>query len=72
MAEIASEIEAMGCFLKDVDQGLVDFPFLLSGEEEDQVVFLCWQFGEPRIFAWHAIDAGFGERRPLPGAPGSS
>jgi hypothetical protein len=71
MSEIASEIEEMGCFLKDVDQGLVDFPFLIDAseaEEEDEVVFLCWQYGEPRVVAWHAIDSGFSDRHPLPGA----
>jgi hypothetical protein len=74
MAEIASEIESMGCFLKDIDQGLVDFPFLLDEpdeevSEEDAVAFMCWQFGEQRIIAWHPVDGGFAERRPLPGAP---
>lgn len=71
MSEIASEIQEMGCFLKDIDQGLVDFPFLIEADgddEDDDVVFLCWQYGEPRIVAWHSIEAGFGQRRPLPGA----
>ena len=70
MSEIASEIQEMGCFLKDIDQGLVDFPFLIEGDgdEEDDVVFLCWQYGEQRIVAWHSIESGFGQRQPLPGA----
>lgn len=70
MSEIASEIQEMGCFLKDIDQGLVDFPFLIEaeGDEEDDVVFLCWQYGEPRVVAWHSVESGFGERQPLPGA----
>jgi hypothetical protein len=70
MSEIASEIEQMGCFLKDIDQGLVDFPFLIEaeGDDEDEVVFLCWQYGEQRIVAWHNIESGFGQRQPLPGA----
>jgi hypothetical protein len=67
MAEIAGRIEALGCFLKDIDQGLVDFPSELG----DEVVFLCWQFGEPRVTAWHTIDRGFGDRQPLPGARGT-
>ncbi|MBF6559923.1 MAG: DUF2203 domain-containing protein [Candidatus Binataceae bacterium] len=65
MAEIASQIQTLGGFLKDIDQGLVDFP----GEVGDDVVFLCWQFGEPRVTTWHPIDGGFAERRPIPGAP---
>lgn len=71
MSEIASEIQEMGCFLKDIDQGLIDFPFLIEGdgdEEDDDVVFLCWQYGEPRVVAWHSIEGGFGQRQPLPGA----
>jgi hypothetical protein len=63
MAEIAEQIESLGCFLKDIDQGLVDFPSELG----DEVVFLCWQSGEPRVMAWHPIDRGFGDRRPIPG-----
>lgn len=65
MAELAAQIESFGCFLKDIDQGLVDFPFETDGE----VAFLCWQYGEPRIVAWHAIESGFTGRRPLPGVP---
>jgi hypothetical protein len=64
MAEIAEQIESLGCFLKDIDQGLVDFPSELG----DKVVFLCWRSGEPRVTAWHPIDRGFGDRQPLPGA----
>ena len=65
MAEAVSQIESLGCFLKDVDQGLVDFPFDNGGE----VAFLCWQSGEPSLIAWHSIDVGFSGRVPLPGAP---
>ena len=72
MSELAGEIQEMGCFLKDIDQGLVDFPFLIEAQnedddDEDDVVFLCWQYGEPRIVAWHSVEGGFGQRRPLPG-----
>ncbi len=64
MADAASGIESLGCLLKDIDQGLVDFP----GEIDDKIVFLCWQFGEPHIVAWHPLDAGFAQRKQLPGA----
>ena len=60
---MAGQVEGLGCFLKDIDQGLVDFPY----EIEDDVVFLCWQSGERQIIAWHSIDSGFSDRRPLPG-----
>jgi len=64
MGQIAHQIESMGCLLKDIDQGLIDFP----SEIGNDVVFLCWQFGESRVFAWHPIESGFGDRRPIPGA----
>jgi hypothetical protein len=64
MAELARKIESYGCFLKDIDQGLIDFPWEI---QDDDVVFLCWQIGEPRIIAWHSVESGFGQRKPLPG-----
>ena len=60
---IVGEIEASGAHLKDVQLGLVDFPAELEGE----IVYLCWQFGEPEVAFWHRIDDGFAGRRPLPG-----
>jgi hypothetical protein len=65
MAELAAQVERFGCFLKDIDRGLVDFPFEIEGK----VAFLSWQYGEPQVIAWHLIESGFGGRRPLPGAP---
>jgi hypothetical protein len=64
MSKAAQQIQDLGAFLKDIDLGLVDFP----GEVEGETVFLCWQYGEPRIVAWHQIDQGFGSRRPLSGS----
>jgi hypothetical protein len=64
MAKIAEEIQRLGCFLKDIDLGLVDFP----GEVDGDTVFLCWQYGESRLIAWHPLDEGFSSRRPLPGS----
>ncbi|MBV8053694.1 MAG: DUF2203 domain-containing protein [Deltaproteobacteria bacterium] len=66
VAQAAEKIETYGCLLKDIDQGLVDFPWEI---EEDRIVFLCWQFGEPAVIAWHPVEAGFAQRQPLPGAP---
>lgn len=64
IAAIAVEIEGFGCLVKDIDLGLVDFP----GELDNEVVFLCWQSGEPEIAAWHPLDEGFSSRRALKGA----
>lgn len=59
--ELADELEQVGCILKDVHTGLVDFPTLHDG----RVVYLCWRVGEARVEHWHEIDAGFAGRRPV-------
>ena len=59
--DAVNEIQQHGCVCKGVEQGLLDFPCLL-GEE---IVFLCWQYGEPEITYWHKIEDGFAGRRPL-------
>jgi hypothetical protein len=51
----------MGVIVKDLAEGLVDFPALLHGRE----VYLCWKLGEDGIHWWHEIEAGFAGRQPL-------
>lgn len=55
------EINSYGCMCKGVEQGLIDFPCLLGAE----VVFLCWQIGEPSVGYWHRIEDGFSGRKAL-------
>lgn len=61
------EIHNFGCTCKGVEQGLIDFPCMFGSE----VVFLCWQIGEPSIAYWHRIEDGFAGRRPLLDGDGS-
>ena len=65
-----NEIQQHGCVCKGVEQGLLDFPCLLGNE----IVFLCWRYGETEIAYWHRIEDGYAGRRPLldSGATGSS
>lgn len=56
-------INAMGCLVKDLEQGLVDFYSL----RDDEPVFLCWQFGEPAVTHWHPLDEGYASRQPIEG-----
>jgi hypothetical protein len=56
-----AEINTLGVELKDVDQGLLDFPH----ERDGRVVYLCWRLGEDSIAWWHELDAGFTGRQPL-------
>ncbi len=55
------KIHRHGCLIKDLDQGLVDFPTLFRGEE----VYLCWKLGEPSIGFWHGMEEGFRGRKPI-------
>jgi hypothetical protein len=54
-------IHVLGIDVKDLDNGLVDFP----SEREGRVVYLCWRMDEPAIVAWHELDGGYLGRQPL-------
>lgn len=54
-------IQEIGCQLKDVDIGLVDFPTIYRDKE----VYLCWKLGEPGIGFWHHVEDGYRGRRPI-------
>lgn len=47
--------------VKDVEQGLVDFPAVIDGRE----VLLCWKDPESEVAFWHTLEAGFPGRKPL-------
>ena len=57
------QLEDLGCLVKDVNIGLVDFYTVRNGE----IVLLCWKLGEERIQAWHTADEGYAGRRPIEG-----
>jgi hypothetical protein len=59
--EAIQEIDSIGVQVKDLDQGLLDFPFQLDKE----IVLLCWQRGEDNITFWHSLEDGFRGRQPL-------
>jgi len=61
MAAAVARIDALGITLRDIEQGLIDFPAITSGRQ----VWLCWQLGESDIAFWHELETGFGSRRPL-------
>ncbi len=55
------QLESLGCELKDLKVGLVDFYSL----RESEIVCLCWRLGEDRIRFWHRLEDGFAGRQPL-------
>jgi hypothetical protein len=61
LQKVVVQIQEMGCEVKDLEMGLIDFPSLRDGEE----VYLCWKFGEKRIRFYHGIHEGFAGRKPL-------
>ena len=56
-----AEINAVGVQVKDLDMGLLDFPCAMG----DDVVLLCWKYGEDRIRYWHGREEGFKGRKPI-------
>jgi hypothetical protein len=59
--ETIAEIDSIGVQVKDLDSGLLDFPFRL----DDEVVLLCWRMGETSIEHWHTLESGFKGRKPV-------
>lgn len=55
------KLKDIGCELKDIEMGLIDFPSLRNG----QLINLCWMIDEDEIGFWHTMDTGFASRRPL-------
>jgi len=62
LAQTVDEIAGHGAEVKDLDEGLIDFPALRHGE----TVLLCWKLGEDEIRYWHRIEDGFAGRQELP------
>ena len=56
-----AEIDEIGVQVKDLEQGLLDFPSVMDGK----AVLLCWKLGEKEIGFWHSPEDGFAERQPV-------
>jgi len=59
--DLMRKIEEMGCEVKGLREGLIDFPSLREGRE----VYLCWRMPEKEILFWHDLNAGFTGRKPI-------
>ena len=59
--ESIAEIDSIGVQVKDLDAGLLDFPFRL----DEDIVLLCWRMGESAIEHWHTVESGFQGRQPV-------
>jgi hypothetical protein len=61
LREAIERVQELGCVVKDLDIGLVDFPTRFRGVE----VYLCWRMGESDIEFWHGMDEGFRGRKAI-------
>ena len=61
IAKCVAQIHELGALVKDLDDGLVDFP----ARRDDEEILLCWRLGEDTIAFWHGLDEGFSGRKPL-------
>ena len=55
------EIADLGCVVKDIDNGLVDFISIFKGRK----VFLCWKKGENKVSWYHDMQTGFTGRKKI-------
>jgi hypothetical protein len=63
LAGIVAALEEVGVQVKDLDEGLIDFPAKHPGGD---TVLLCWRLGETDVAYWHGLEEGFAGRKPLP------
>ncbi len=55
------KIQSLGCFVKDINRGLVDFYSVRNG----RLIFFCWELGEKEIRYWHELNSGYAGRKPI-------
>ncbi len=59
------EINSTGVILRDLREGLLDFP----AEENGLQYLLCWKMGEADVNFWHLENDGYSGRKPLTTLP---
>ena len=62
LQQVLYAVAERGIQVRDLGQGLIDFPHLRADGEE---VYLCWLAGEAAIGYWHPLEGGFSGRQPL-------
>jgi hypothetical protein len=68
-AELQAAVDELtrdGILLRDVDNGLVDFP---ARSPSGRPYWLCWLVDEPEVAWWHWPETGFAGRRRLDDPP---
>jgi hypothetical protein len=65
LQRLLAELDSIGCELKSIEQGLLDF-YAKKGEE---IIYLCWMRGEDKVEFWHTLHGGVRGRRPIADLP---
>lgn len=63
LARWVEKFGTQGILLRDVETGLIDFPYKAESTNEDY--FLCWRLHEDGIFYFHGVNEGFAGRHPI-------
>ncbi len=58
---LAEKLELKGVILQDIEEGIVDFPYIYRGKR----VMLCWRSGEDKIGHWHEVDECYEGRKKI-------
>ena len=61
LRDLTDELAAVGCSLRDMRRGIVDFPSMYRG----RLVELCWRLGQDSIQFWHEAGEGFQSRQEI-------
>jgi len=59
--EDIEKLEDLGCVIKDLEIGIIDFYSRFEGRD----IFLCWKLGEKTIKFWHEVESGYEGRKPI-------
>ncbi len=54
-------LAGLGVQVKDLKQGLIDFP----AQRDGRAVLLCWKVDESSLEWWHELEDGLAGRRPV-------
>ena len=60
-AYLLHELQSIGCVLKDMKIGIVDFPAMREG----RIICFCWQLGETSLSHWHEANEDFEGRHKI-------
>lgn len=55
------EIRKLGCVIRNLEKGFVDFP----GRRDGKSVYFCWKLGEASIRYYHSLKGELSKRIPI-------